>query len=309
MRIVALAGGVGGAKLVDGLAQILPADQLSVIVNTGDDFEHFGLRICPDIDTVCYTLAGMANIATGWGRVEETWQVLEEIKRLGGPTWFNLGDRDLATHLERTRRLSLGESLSEITRAFCDAWNIHARIYPMTDQPVKTMVMTRDEGELAFQDYFVARRCEPIVTGFRFAGIESAQPAPAVLEVLEAADAVILAPSNPWVSIGPILALRGVQEILRRKKTIAISPLIGGKALKGPAAKMYAELGMTPSASVVAEHYRSFLTGYMMDYADAKETLEIGRWGIILSVTDIVMSDVPDRRRLAQEALNFITTL
>lgn len=309
MRIAALAGGVGGAKLADGLAQLLPDDHLSVVVNTGDDFEHLGLRICPDLDTVCYTLAGLANPVTGWGRADESWQVFDQIEKLGGPAWFHLGDRDLATHLERTRRLRQGESLSEIMRAFCDRWGVHARVMPMTDQTVGTVVLTRDDGELPFQEYFVARRCEPVVTGFRFEGMESAQAAPGVLDALASADAVILAPSNPWVSIGPILALPGVMDILKQKKTVAVSPLIGGKALKGPAAKMYAELGLVPSAKAVAQHYRSFLNGLMIDRADENEASEIARWGIILDVTDIIMADVPDRRRLAEEVLTFITKI
>jgi LPPG:FO 2-phospho-L-lactate transferase len=309
MKISVLAGGVGGAKLVDGLAQILNGDDLSVIVNTGDDLEHFGLYISPDVDTVCYTLAGLSNPQTGWGMADETWQVIQQIGRLGGPTWFNLGDRDLATHLERTRRMRVGETLSQITQVFCDAWGVRTRVLPMSDQRVATIVQTRDEGELAFQDYFVARRCEPVVTGFRFEGIELARPAPGVLEALENADAIILAPSNPWVSIAPILAIPGVLDMLRRKPTIAISPIIGGKALKGPAAKMYQELGIEPSAAVVAWQYRSFLDGFMLDRSDEKDASEIDRWGIILNSTDVIMTDVPDRRRLADEALQFIARL
>ena len=206
MKIVALAGGVGGAKLAHGLAQILPPEDLTVIVNTGDDFEHYGLYISPDLDTVCYTLAGLANPKTGWGRKNETWQAIENAKVLGGPDWFNLGDQDLGTHLERTRRMKAGQTLSQITRDFCKAWGIGPTVLPMSDQPVRTIVET-DEGELAFQEYFVHRRCEPKVKGFRFEGIDTAEAAPGALEAIEAADAVVICPSNPWVSIDPILAV------------------------------------------------------------------------------------------------------
>ena len=211
MKIVALAGGVGGAKLADGLAQLLPPDDLTVVVNTGDDFEHLGLSISPDVDTVCYTLAGLANPETGWGLQAETFQVLDNIQKLGGPGWFHIGDKDLATHLERTRRLREGQSISQITRHFCQAWGVRHLVLPMSNDPVRTMVKTPDSGELSFQEYFVHRNCEPQVRGFRFAGIETAQPAPGVLSSIKAADAVVLCPSNPWVSIDPILALPGLR--------------------------------------------------------------------------------------------------
>ena len=204
MNVVALAGGVGGAKLAHGLAQILKPQELTVIVNTGDDFEHYGLYVCPDLDTVCYTLAGLANPDTGWGRVDETWNVIENASKLGGPDWFKLGDKDLGTHLERTRRLKAGDSLSEITRDFCKVWGVQHTVLPMSDQPVRTIVGT-DEGELAFQEYFVHRRCEPKVKGFRFEGVEEAGPAPGAREAVESADAIIICPSNPWVSVDPIL--------------------------------------------------------------------------------------------------------
>lgn len=309
VRITALAGGVGGAKLADGLAQCLKPGELTVIVNTGDDFDHFGLRICPDLDTVCYTLAQMANPETGWGLAGESWRVLSALKALGGPDWFNLGDRDLATHLERTRLLRSGWSLTEVTRQFCEIWGIAGFVLPMSDQPVSTMVQTLEQGELSFQEYFVHQHCEPTVTGFRFAGIESACPAPGVLEALREADAVILCPSNPWVSIGPILALPGVKDILQSKPTVAVSPLIGGKAVKGPAAKMYQELGIVPSAKAVAEHYRDFLRGFALDLSDKSEINEIEQWGIISLVTNILMSTTTDRRRLAEEVLRFCAKL
>ncbi|HEY9088560.1 MAG TPA: 2-phospho-L-lactate transferase [Anaerolineaceae bacterium] len=303
MKITALAGGVGGAKLADGLARCLAPGDLTIIVNTGDDFEHFGLRISPDLDTVCYTLAGIANPQTGWGRQGETWTAMESLRRLGAPDWFNLGDGDLATHLERTRRLRAGESLSQVTAAFCRAWGIPQLVLPMSDQPVETFVETRDEGSLAFQEYFVHRRCEPEVTGFRFVGIEAAQPAPGVLESIRAADAVVICPSNPWVSIGPITALNGVEQALREKFTLAVSPLIGGQAVKGPAAKMYRDLGIQPTAKAVANSYRGFVSAFMIDRVDHAEAEEIQRWGIMTVTTDIIMSSPEDRRRLGREVL------
>lgn len=301
MRIVALAGGVGGAKLAHGLAQILPPEDLTVIVNTGDDFEHYGLYICPDLDTVCYTLAGLANPETGWGRADETWQVIENTARLGGPDWFRLGDQDLGTHLERTRRLKEGQCLSAITRDFCTAWGIRHTILPMSDQPIRTIVET-EEGDLAFQEYFVHRRCEPRVKGFRFEGIESAEPAPGARQALQSADAVIICPSNPWVSIDPIL--RVVLEI--EKPVIAVSPIIGGQTVKGPAAKMYRELGIEPSASAVAKHYRDLVTGFVLDTIDKHLEGEIRSLHMHTHVTNTLMRSHDDRKRLANEILNFI---
>lgn len=230
MKIVAFAGGVGGAKLAHGLAKILSPEELTVIVNTGDDFEHLGLSISPDLDTVCYTLAGLANPETGWGRVGETWNAFDNIEKLGGPAWFRLGDQDLATHLERTRRLKEGQPLSQITRDFCSAWGVQHTVLPMSDSPVRTMVDS-DEGELAFQEYFVHRRCEPRVKGFRFDGVKSAEPAPGVAEALKSADAVVFCPSNPWVSIDPILSILSMNGIEwnKGKQVVAVSPIIGGK--------------------------------------------------------------------------------
>lgn len=311
MKIVALAGGVGGAKLADGLAQILLPDELTVIVNTGDDFDLFGVRICPDIDTVCYTLANLANPETGWGRAGETWSVFGGLQALGAPDWFHLGDRDLATHLERTRLLNAGATLSEVTRNFCRAWGVKYAVIPMTDQKVATIVQTREQGELAFQEYFVRLQCQPTITGFRFEGMDQAVTAPGVLEALHAADAVILCPSNPWVSIGPILALPGMQDVMFEKLTVAVSPIISGHAVKGPAAKMYQELGIAPSAKAVAEQYRSILKlkGFALDHSDQSQKNEIEQWGIISLVTNILMTDRLDRRRLAEEILAFCEKL
>lgn len=305
MKVVVLAGGVGGAKLVEGLAQSLPSEDLVVIVNTGDDFEHFGLHISPDLDTVCYTLAGMANPETGWGRQNETWRVLEEIERLGGPTWFRLGDRDLATHLERTRRLLSGEPLSSITQVFCQRWGIKVKVLPMSDDPVRTQVITTDGRMLGFQEYFVALQCGPAVSGFQFETQGAVRPAPSVLESLEQADLIIIAPSNPWVSIDPILFVPGVRERVRQKRALAISPIVGGQALKGPAAKMFQELGWKPSALAVALHYGDLLWGFVLDKVDSQEAQEISRTGIIPLVSDIVMRSQADRMRLAREVLDF----
>jgi LPPG:FO 2-phospho-L-lactate transferase len=304
MKIVALAGGVGGAKLTDGLAQILAPKNLIVIVNTGDDFEHLGMTICPDLDTVCYTLAGLAN-PNSWGRQDETFQTLDNLRQLGGPDWFQIGDRDLATHLERTRRLREGQTLSQITRDFCRAWKIPQTVLPMSDQPVRTMVRTA-KGELPFQEYFVHQQCEPVVTGFRFAGIESARPAPGTLEAIDQADAVVICPSNPWVSINPILALEGIRPVLERKRVVGVSPIIAGQTVKGPAAKMFAELGIHPSAQAVAEHYGRLLSAFVIDEKDASAAEALG---IATSLTDTLMKTRMDRRRVAKVVLDCIQRL
>lgn len=304
MKILALAGGVGGTKLAHGLAQILPPENLTVIVNTGDDFEHYGLYISPDLDTVCYTLAGLANPETGWGRMDESWQAVENARRLGGPDWFNLGDRDLGTHLERTRRLKAGQTLSQITRDFCTAWGVRQTVLPMSDQPVRTMVDTVEQGELAFQEYFVRERCEPRVKGFRFDGIDIAEAAPGALEALAAADAVVICPSNPWVSIDPILQVLNLRSTVHRPRpVVAVSPIIGGQTVKGPAAKMYAELGIRPSALAVAEHYRGLLSGFVLDNVDAELA---GQIDLPTLTTDTLMNLLTKRAKLAGDVLNFI---
>lgn len=307
MHVVALAGGVGGAKLAHGLVLELPPEKLTVVVNTGDDFQHLGLTICPDLDTVCYTLAGIANPSTGWGRAGETWQALETLGALGGPTWFRLGDRDLGLHLERTRRLKRGQRLSQITRHFCKVWDVKCQVLPMSDDSVPTWVYTVDEGELTFQEYFVHRQCHPSVTGFRFEGVERSHPAPGVLSALEQADLVVICPSNPWVSIGPILAVPGIRQALggNAAPVVAVSPIIGGQAVKGPAAKMYAELGIQPSAISVAKHYGSLLTGFVFDELDAGQEDQIKEMGIRPLITDTLMKTAQDRRRLAREVLAF----
>ena len=305
MKIVALAGGVGGAKLAHGLAQILHPEELTVIVNTGDDFEHYGLYISPDLDTVCYTLAGLANPETGWGRKNETWQAIENAKALGGPDWFNLGDQDLGTHLERTRRMNEGQTLSQITHEFCKAWGIGPTVLPMSDQPVRTIVET-DEGDLAFQEYFVHRRCEPMVKGFRFEGLDTAEAVPDAIEAIEAADAVVICPSNPWVSIDPILAVAGMRKAIEAKLVVAVSPIIGGETVKGPAAKMYTELGFQPSALAVAEHYQNLLDGFVLDNLDTDLAKMIT---IPTLTTDTLMNLLTKRALLAQDVLHFIGRL
>ena len=307
MKVVALAGGVGGAKLIDGLASVLPAEDLTVIVNTGDDFEHLGLSISPDLDTVMYTLAGLANPETGWGRADETWSFLETLESLGGPTWFRLGDRDLALHTERTRRLRYGETLSEITADFCEAFDIHVRLLPMSDDPIHTIVHT-DEGALAFQEYFVARACEPTVRSFEFVGAGSAKPAPGALEAIGQAESVIFCPSNPWVSLDPILAVPEIREAVQARPTIGVSPIVGGKAIKGPAAKMYMELNVDPSALAVARHFPK-LDAFVIDTTDVNWMESIRALGMQPFATKIVMDSPEARRMLAQEVLEYIGEL
>lgn len=304
MKIVALAGGVGGAKLAHGLAQMLAPEDLTIIVNTGDDFEHYGLYVCPDLDTVCYTLAGLANPETGWGRINESWNVIENASKLGGPDWFRLGDQDLGTHLERTRRLTAGHSLREITRDFCQSWGIEHTVLPMSDQPVRTIVET-EEGDLAFQEYFVHRRCEPRVKGFRFEGADKAATASGACEAIVAADAVIICPSNPWVSIDPILRVLPKIE----KPVYAVSPILGGETVKGPAAKMYRELGIAPSALAVANHYRSLATGFVLDIIDAQLNESVRGLNMRTLVTNTLMKSHDNRRQLANEVLKFIGDL
>jgi len=307
MKIAALAGGVGGAKLVDGLSQLLPPNELTAIVNTGDDFDHWGLRICPDLDTVCYTLAGLSNSETGWGRHDETWNTLAEISLLNGEAWFRVGDRDLATHIERTGRLANGQPLSQIMRDFCRAWNVTATVLPMTDDPVNTIVNTKEQGELTFQEYFVHQRCEPQVRGFKFAGVEYSRPAPGVLEAIEEASALIFCPSNPWVSLDPILAVPGILPAIKNKKHVAaVSSIVAGNAIKGPAAKMFSELRITPSALAVAEHFQGIVTHFVLDEADQATENELNKLGMKTLATDTIMKTPEDRRRLAAEVLNFI---
>ncbi|HOM67717.1 MAG TPA: 2-phospho-L-lactate transferase [Brevefilum fermentans] len=305
MKVVALTGGVGGAKLVYGLAALLSPEELSVIVNTGDDFDCWGLRVCPDLDTVCYTLAGLANPKTGWGQQDETWEILKKVRSLGGSTWFKIGDNDLATHLRRTELLSEGETLSSVTQKLCSIWGVKHQILPMSDDPIRTIVHTAEHGELAFQRYFVQLACQPVVRAFEFCGAEVASPAPGALALIDKADVVILTPSNPFVSIDPILAIPGYRQAIEKKPVVGISPLVGGKAVKGPAAKMFHELGIVPSASAVAGHYQGLLRGFVFDTQDQTELEKIERWRIIPLITNTIMRDAQDRIRLAEEVIKF----
>ena len=304
MNVVALAGGVGGAKLADGIAQ-LGLSNFTIIVNTGDDFQHFGLYISPDLDTVCYNLAGMEKPDTGWGRAGESWETLSEIQRLGGPDWFSLGNKDLATHLERTRRLMNGETLSQITADFCQKWGIKSNVLPMSDDPVPTIVQT-NQGKLSFQDYFVRQKCEPEVKGFLFEGVETAKPTPGLIEAINQADLIVICPSNPWVSIDPILAIPGIRTSLKDKVVLGISPIIGGKAVKGPAAKMYHEMGIQPSAAEVAAHYGKVISGFVIDQEDKELISEIEQGGsgkIKAFCTDTWMKTREDRLRVAGQVM------
>jgi LPPG:FO 2-phospho-L-lactate transferase len=304
-KITALAGGVGGAKLAHGLAGILGQDQLTIIVNTGDDMEFYGLHISPDIDTVCYTLAGWANPVTGWGQKDESWGVFETLTKIGAPSWFRLGDHDLAIHLERTRLLASGYSLTRVTQQLCNLMGVKHTVLPMSDQPVRTMVFTRDNRILNFQEYFVKEQCNPQVLKFEFSGLETASPTVEVLSALQESDLVIFCPSNPWVSIDPILKLGKIKEILAQKKVVAISPIIDGKTIKGPAAKMFSELGIVPSSTAVFEHYREILSGFIIDSLDKSEEGVISQRGIIPLVTNTIMRSTEDRVQLATETINF----
>ncbi len=308
LNVVALAGGVGGARLADGLAHVLPPEHLTVVVNTGDDFEHWGLTICPDLDTVMYTLGGVANPETGWGHVDETFHCLDAMEELGGPTWFHLGDRDLATHLLRTQWLRAGARLTDVTRRLSEALGVGPTILPMSDQPYRTHVLT-DEGELPFQTYFVKRRCEPVVYGFRWADPEGAKPPPEVNAALDQADLVVVCPSNPFVSVDPILDMPGVREALRARPTVAVSPILGGDVVKGPAAKMFRELGTEPSAVAVAAYYRDFLEGFVLDAMDVDLVPDAEALGMAARAVPTLMVDPATRPSVARDVLTFATSL
>lgn len=304
-HVVALCGGVGGARLAHGLAQRLAPGDLTVIVNTGDDFEHLGLSISPDLDTVLYTLAGVANREQGWGRAGETLAVMDELKALGGPDWFLLGDKDIALHLIRTAALRAGETLSAVMARLSTALGVGPALLPMSDQPVRTLVETA-EGTLAFQDYFVGCRCAPVVQAIRFDGAEDAQPAPAAVAALQRPDlaAIILCPSNPWLSMDPILAVPGMRDLVRGAgvPVLAVSPLIGGQAVKGPTAKIMAELGLACTNEAIAAHYAGLIDHLVIDVGDACTAP-----GLAIHQRDILMRDAGDRARLAIEILDILT--
>jgi LPPG:FO 2-phospho-L-lactate transferase len=305
-KIVALAGGVGGAKLALGFAGVLPAGELTVVVNTGDDFEHLGLYICPDLDTVSYTLAGLANPETGWGRRDESWSFLAALEQTGGETWFRLGDKDLATHVMRNKGLRAGKSLTETTRELVRCMGVVHDIVPMSDDPVRTMVTT-PEGELPFQDWFVRLRCEPTVRKVRFEGVEKARPHPA-LSFGPGTRGVVFCPSNPFVSIDPMLALPAVRTALEQTPIprVAVSPIVGGQAIKGPAAKMLAELGRDVSALGVAQHYIGLLDGFVLDQRDPHLAADIEALGMRVRIANTMMNDDMDKQRLAKTVLDFV---
>jgi len=309
VRTLALSGGIGGAKLALGLDRVLPAGSLAVLCNTGDDFEHLGLHISPDIDTVMYTLAGIANPEAGWGRAGETWNFMAALEALGGETWFRLGDADLALHVERTRRLGEGEGLSAITADVARRLGVRSLIMPMSDQPVRTMVET-NEGVLPFQRYFVERRCAPEVTGFAFDGAGEASPPRGLTESLagDSLEAIVICPSNPFISIDPILAVPGMRESLgaARAPVVAVSPIIAGQAVKGPTAKMMAELGLPTTSAAVAAHYRGLLDGFVLDQVDADQADALD---LPCLVTQTLMTTEGDKRRLAVEVLDFSRSL
>jgi LPPG:FO 2-phospho-L-lactate transferase len=302
-NVLALSGGVGGAKLALGLYRILPPDTLTVIANTGDDFEHLGLSISPDIDTLLYTLSGEANPDLGWGRRDETWTFMAAFEKLGGETWFRLGDGDLATHVERTRRLAAGDSLSTITDDFRRRLGIAARLLPISDDKIRTRLDT-NEGRLDFQDYFVRLRCEPVVRSFEFAGAQTARPHPDITVALRdpTLRAVIICPSNPFISVDPILSVPGVRDALSacRAPVVAVSPIIGGKAVKGPTAKMMQELGLPVDAAAVAHHYRDFLDIYIADEADRDAAAGLD---LPVVLTHTLMTSLEDREALARATL------
>jgi LPPG:FO 2-phospho-L-lactate transferase len=327
MNIVVLAGGVGGAKLAQGLTLITTAltpspspnqgeGSVTIIVNTGDDFEWHGLTVCPDLDTVTYTLGGVANTVTGWGVADDTFEAIGALQRLGADAWFKIGDRDLATHVYRTELLQQGKTLTETTHIITRALGIQAAILPMTDDRFRTLVET-DQGLLEFQEYFVRRQWQPVIKRILFDGAETAQATPQVIGALQQADAIIIAPSNPFVSVEPILSLTPTPTFPRRDgggskgeglPITAVSPIVGGQAIKGPAAKMFRELGVEPSAFAVAAHYQGLVTHFVLDQLDAAQESAIQSLGMKTLVTNTIMQTVDDRKRLAAEVIGFVTS-
>ncbi len=304
-KIVCLAGGVGGAKLADGLAQIVPPENLTIIVNTGDDFAHMGLTICPDLDTVLYRLAGVANEETGWGRAGESWRVMAEVGRLGGPDWFRLGDLDLATHLTRTHLLRQGESLTAVTRHLCQKFHVQTAVLPMSNQPAPTMI--ESHGRIyPFQEWFVRKRWQPPVSHIILP--DDVRVPAAVSLALERAHIIVIAPSNPFVSIDPILNVYPIREMVMDvpRAVVAVSPIVGGTAVKGPAAKMMREMGLAVSPTAVAQHYGSLLDGFIYDQQDKGQ---VDSAAMPTLCTDTMMYNQEDRRQLAQTVLAFAARL
>jgi LPPG:FO 2-phospho-L-lactate transferase len=296
---------VGGAKLVLGLTTVLPAETITAIVNTGDDMVHLGLPVSPDIDTLLYTLAGKSDAERGWGRGGETWSFMAAVRELGGPDWFNLGDGDLALHVMRLAAFARGESLSQVTAAFARAWGLAAAILPMTDDPVATLIDT-DVGRLSFHDYFVARQCAPVLTGVSFAGAQAAKPGPGVLDAIAGADRILIAPSNPWLSVDPILAVPGLREALAAAPapTVVVSPLVGGRAVKGPTAKLMAELGLPLTNASIAAHYSGVIDGLLIDEGDDAQGVSVP-----VARTATLMRTLEDRTRVARAALGLAGAL
>lgn len=311
-NIVALTGGVGGAKLVLGLSRVLEGAQLTAIVNTGDDFEHLGLPICPDLDTLMYTLAGEVNPETGWGCRDETWSFMDALERLGAETWFSIGDRDLATHVVRAQLLAEQATLTEVTQVLCERLSVRTRILPMSDSPVRTRVVT-DHGRLDFQHYFVRDRAQPAVCELEYAGAGSAAPTSGILAALQDPDlaAIFIAPSNPYLSIDPILAIPGLRAALcaAAAPVVAISPIVGGAALKGPTAKIMGELGIEPSAVAISRHYGDLLDGFIVDERDRKMVSGPEKPGLPVWICDTIMNTLDDKIRLARETLDFARSI
>ncbi len=307
-RYLALCGGVGGAKLVAGLAQVLPADSLVVAVNVGDDFEHLGLSICPDLDTVLYTLSGLVHPQQGWGRANESWGVLNELKRVGGDGWFLLGDLDIAVHLLRRQLLDQGLTLSQTSVELARRLGVNITVVPVSDQLVRTMVNT-DQGRLAFQDYFVRLRCEPTLRSLDFEGAQSAALSPLIRETLESSDlaGVILCPSNPYLSVAPMLAITALRDRLRSLDVpvVAVSPIVAGEAIKGPTAKIMRELGVQPTAGVVADLYGDFIDAVIIDTADAAFAATDKRF----VVAPTVMKTLDQKIALARDCVQLIESL
>ncbi|MEO8394521.1 MAG: 2-phospho-L-lactate transferase [Chloroflexota bacterium] len=303
-NIVVLVGGVGGAKLAHGLAQLLPPGRLTVIVNTGDDFWHYGLRVCPDLDTVMYTLSGLVNKTNGWGVADDTFDTLNAMKRYGETPWFGIGDKDFATHLLRTQALANGDSLTTITQKLTTGLGINQTILPMTNDSVATKVITSEQGELDFQVYFVRHRWQPTVTAIRFEGVEKAAVSAEAQQAMANADVILFGPSNPWLSIAPILAVPGMRDALiaRDVPRVALSPIVHGEAIKGPAAKLMAELKYPVSAATVADYYRGVINGYVYDERDAELKID----GLRTTTFDTIMRSDEDRMVLARKMLQWI---
>ncbi len=311
-KVLALSGGVGGAKLALGLANIIDPQNLTVVVNTADDFEHLGLSISPDIDTLLYTLAGESNQQQGWGLKNETWQAMTMLNNFGGETWFQLGDRDIGTHLMRSQALKNGKSLSQVTELLKQGLGVKTTILPMSDQPVRTMVQT-PSGPLSFQHYFVREQCQPQVTGFNFNGLDTAQAQPEFLQLLQDPNlgVVVICPSNPFVSVEPMLQLPNVKQLMKHTSApvIAVSPIVAGLAIKGPAAKMMQELNMPTTALAVAQYYGDLLDGFIIDESDADQASAIAKLGIEVLVVPTIMKNLDDKIALSEQVMKFSQSL